>query len=138
MSAQMLYNNIQEEVSPLRVVKSDLKVFTTRYLESLNLITAVGWSVTDDAWIKYCQMLADIESHLMRKDELTVYFKYELFNSSSASYLFKIIQRLNKAHANGKTVKIYWSCTTTNENEILDMGLDFAPMCDFQFKISNI
>ncbi|MEP1033541.1 SiaC family regulatory phosphoprotein [Ekhidna sp.] len=138
MSAQMIHTNIQEEISPLRLVKSELKVFTTRYLESLNLITAVGWSVTDDAWIKYCQILADMETHLLRKDDLTIYFKFELFNSSSASYLFKIIQRFNDAHAAGKTVKIYWSCALDDDNEMLDAGLDFAAMCDFQFKISNL
>lgn len=138
MNAQRIHTNIQAEVSPLRVVKSELKVFNTRYLESLNLMTAVGWSVTDDAWIKYCQMLADIETHLMKNDELTIYFKFELFNSSSATYLFKIIRRFNDAHAKGKIVKIYWSCTEEDENEVLDMGLDFAPMCDFPFKISNI
>lgn len=138
MNAQMIGINNHENQSPLRVVKSELKVFQVRYLKSLNLITAKGWSITDDAWINYCQILADIESHMLRNDELTIYFKYELFNTSSAGYLFKIIQRLNRAHANGKTVKIYWSCNSNNEEEMIDVGMDLAGMCDFAFKISHL
>ncbi|MEP1114880.1 MAG: SiaC family regulatory phosphoprotein, partial [Ekhidna sp.] len=120
MNALTITPTHQEEVSPLHLVKSDLKVFKVRYLESLNLITAVGWSITDDAWLKYCELLADIESHLVNRDELTIYFKYELFNSSSAAYLFKIIRRFNEAHSKGKTVKIYWSCNSNNENEMVE------------------
>jgi len=124
-------------VSPLRLVKSDLKVFNVRYLESLNLILATGWSITDDAWIKYCQMMADIELHLRKNDGLNIYFKLELFNTSSAVYLFKLIKRLNAAHAQGKTVKIYWSCASDdNDDAMLDAGLDMAGMCDFKFQIS--
>jgi hypothetical protein len=136
MNAQAITMNYQEEVSPMKVVKSEFKVFNVRYLESLNLITAVGWSITNDAWIKYCQILADIELHLKRRDALKIYFKLELFNTSSAGYLFKIIKRLNKAHAEGKEVKVFWSCATENENEMVEAGLDMAGLCDFKFQIS--
>ncbi|MEP1114875.1 SiaC family regulatory phosphoprotein, partial [Ekhidna sp.] len=64
--------------------------------------------------------------------------KYELFNSSSAAYLFKIIRRFNEAHSKGKTVKIYWSCNSNNENEMVETGMDLAEMCDFKFKISHL
>ncbi|MEO9872482.1 SiaC family regulatory phosphoprotein [Ekhidna sp.] len=137
MNALTINETHQEEVSPLHLVKSELKVFKVHYLGSLNLITVVGWSITDDAWIKYCEMLANIESHFVNRDELAIHFKYELFNTSSAAYMFKIIQRLNKAHAAGKTVKIYWSYTSSNEDEMVDMGLDLSEMCDFEFKISK-
>lgn len=136
MNVQVAYINQQHEESPLRVVKDDWRIFNVRYMENLNLITAVGWSITDDAWIKYCQVLADIESHLRTKEELNVYFKYELYNTSSTRYLFKIIKRLNEAHRDGKKVKIYWSCATENESAMIESGLDLADMCDFEFKIS--
>ncbi len=138
MNVQMIHNAHKELESPLELVKSELKVFNVRYLESLNLITAVGWSVTDDAWAKYCEILANIESHLLNKNSLNIYFKLELFNSSSAKYLFKIIKRLNEAFLNGKDVKIYWSCASSNEQEMIDTGLDLAGMCDFPFKISHL
>ncbi|WP_420577660.1 SiaC family regulatory phosphoprotein [Ekhidna sp.] len=134
----MIQHNCQGEVSPLRVVKSDPKVFTVRYLETLNLILATGWSITDDAWIKYCQMMSDIELHLKRNEELNIYFKLELFNTSSATYLFKIIRRLNEAHKKGKSVKIYWSCAAEyNDDAMLEAGLDMAGMCDFKFQITE-
>ncbi|MEQ9468294.1 MAG: SiaC family regulatory phosphoprotein [Ekhidna sp.] len=137
MNAQVAFMDQQQEVSPLRVVKAISKIFNIRYMENLNLMMVTGWSITDDAWIKYCQMLADIESHLRVREELNIYFKFELFNTSSAKYLFKIIKRLNKAHKEGKMVKIYWSCSASeHENEMIESGLDFASMSDFQFKIS--
>lgn len=136
MSAQALYINHQSGISPLRVVKDDTRVFNIRYIENLNLITVVGWSITDDAWIKYCQMLADIESHLRTREDLNIYFKYDLFNTSSAKYIFRIINRLNKAHADGKQVKVFWSCASGNESEMIESGLDLADMCDFKFSIS--
>ena len=108
------------------MVKSDLKVFNVRYLGSLNLMIAVGWSITDDAWVKYCQMMADIEHHLKRNEELKVYFKLEL------------IKQLNKAHAAGKSVKIYWSCASTDYgSEMVETGLDMAGMSDFSFQITE-
>ena len=138
MNAQMIQHNSQEEVSPLRVVKSDLKIFTVRYLETLNLILATGWSITDDAWIKYCQMISDIDLHLRRNEELNIYFKLELFNASSATYIFKIIKRLNEAHKKGKAVKIYWNCASAyHDAAILEAGLDMAGMCDFKFQITE-
>lgn len=138
MNAQTITHNYQEEISPLRVVKSDLKVFNVRYLGSLNLMIAVGWSITDDAWVKYCQMMVDIEHHLKRNEELKVYFKLELINTSSAKYLFKVIKQLNKAHAAGKSVKIYWSCASTDYgSEMVETGLDMAGMSDFSFQITE-
>lgn len=137
MNAQMNTSRDSYEIAPMQLIKSDLKVFNVRYLPSLNLITATGWSITDDAWVKYCQLLADIESQMIHRDELTIYFKLELFNTSSARYIFKIVNRLNKAHANGKHVKIYWSSQVENEDEMIDAGLDLAGLCDFPFKIST-
>ncbi|MEO1255671.1 MAG: SiaC family regulatory phosphoprotein [Bacteroidota bacterium] len=134
----MIYTEIQETELELRLIKSEVKVFNTRYREGLNLLTAVGWSVTEDTWAKYCQMLADIESHLTKKNSLKVYFKLELFNSSSAKYIFKIIKKLNTAFHSGKDIKMYWSCATSNEREMIDTGLDLAGMCDFPFKISHL
>ncbi len=134
----MLSNNFREVVSPLRLVKSELKVFNVRYLNTLNLIMATGWSITDDAWIKYCQMMADIELHLKRNEELKIYFKLEIINTSSAGYLFKIIKQLNKAHADGKHVKIYWSCSSADYGkEMVETGLDLAGMSDFNFQITE-
>jgi len=132
------FNNLENlcNVDQMRVVKSDLRVFNVKYYRPLNLITVAGWSVTQDAWVMYCQMLGDIESHLMAKEELNIYFKLNLFNTSSIKYLFKIIKKLNEAYEQGKDVKIYWSCNTENENEIIDAGMDLRGLSDFPFEIS--
>ncbi len=126
-----------DSTSPLKLVKSELKALSVRYLENLNLITVVGWSVSDEVWVKYLQMLEDIESHLRYKAYLNVYFKLELFDNTSAKYFFKIIQRLNKASLKGKNIKIYWSCSFFNRDEMEEIAHDLADMCDFPFQISR-
>ncbi|WP_425390702.1 SiaC family regulatory phosphoprotein [Ekhidna sp.] len=138
MNAQLLDMDYQQEVSPLYVTKSKLKEFSVGYLKSISLITATGWSATEDAWIKYCQMLADIETHLKDQDELKIYFNLEILNATSVGYLFKIIKRLNEAHTDGKQVKVYWRCSSaTCGEEMVDTGLDMAGMSDFEFQITK-
>ena len=122
----------------MRVVKDETRVFQTRYLKGLNLATVRGWSVTKDAQSKYDQLLTDIETHLETENSLNIHFKYELFNSSTVKYLFKIIKILNKAYTNGKVVKIYWSCASRNDGDMIDTGLDLAKMSDFKFQISYL
>ena len=126
-------------VRPLmRVAKNQERMFQTRYQQGLNLVTVRGWSVTTDIHIKYEQLLRDIGTHFESSDSLNLHFKYELFNSSSLRYLFMIIKTLNEAHAKGKTVRIYWSCASSYEAEMIDMGLDLANISDFKFKISYL
>ncbi|MEP1094104.1 MAG: SiaC family regulatory phosphoprotein [Cyclobacteriaceae bacterium] len=122
----------------MKVVRDEERIFQTRYLQGLNLITVRGWSVTTDIHIKYTQLLTDIQTHFVSSDSLNLHIKYELFNSSSLRYLFKIIKTLNEAHAKGKAIKIYWSCASSNEAEMIDMGLDLANMSDFKFQISYL
>lgn len=126
------------ENTPRRVVRDEDRMFQTRYLQGLNLVTVRGWSVTNDINEKYTQLLNDIRNHFEISNSLNLHFKFELFNNTTLRYLFKIIKILNEAHAKAKSVKIYWSCATENESEMIDMGLDLANMSDFQFKISYL
>ena len=131
---QIVFN---DSISTLQLIKSELKALSIRYLEQLNLITVVGWSISDEVWVKYLQMLEDIETHLRYKGYLNIYFKLELFDSTSARYLFKIIKKLNMASSDGKSIKIYWSCSFFNRDEMEEMGHDLEEMCDFPFQISR-
>ena len=119
----------------MTVTKSGLKTFKIRYLRTLNLITATGWSNTNDAWAKYCNLLGDIESHLLYNEELKVYFNLKAFDASSVRYLYKLIQRLNKAQTQSKQVKLFWSCDQENF-EMLEMGIDLKEVADFPVEIS--
>lgn len=126
----------QTTLPPARIKKIEERAFEVRYIQNLNLVIVKGWSITSDIHSKYGQLLIDIENHLNARNTLNFHFKYELFNSSSAKYLFTIIKRLNKADAVGKSVKVYWSCASENEEEMFDTGIDLAGMCDFKFEIT--
>ena len=127
----------QQIVPPVFMKKNaEDRVFQVRYLQGLNLVSVKGWSITADVHDKYSQLLLDIRSHLIVRDTLNVHFKYDLFNGTTAKYLFRIIKAMNNAHRDGKTVKIYWSCDTENEKEMIETGLDYAGMCDFNFEIT--
>ncbi len=118
--------------------KTHDRIFQVRYLQSLNLVTVRGWSLTKEIHQKYSQLIINIDQHLDRSNCLNIHFKYELFNSSSLKYIFQIIKKMNEAHAAGKLVKIFWSCTSVNESEMIEMGLDLMDMCDFKFQISYL
>ncbi|WP_421765703.1 SiaC family regulatory phosphoprotein [Ekhidna sp.] len=62
-------------------------------------------------------------------------FQTGTFQHVFSQNILKIINRLNKAYANGKKVKIYWSSQVENEAETMDAGLELSGLCDFPFKI---
>ena len=129
-------NTSTNELTQMRVSKNRRNTFEVRYIRRLSLVIVVGWSITKDTTAKYAALLEDIHDHFLTNNQLVVFFKYNLFNTSSASYLFKIIKKLNNAYKDGKEVKIYWSCT--EEEEMVDIGLDLAGMSDFPFKITYL
>lgn len=136
MNAQMITRTRQEEESPLRLIKSELKVLNIQYNRALNIISAIGWSTSQDTWVKYLQILADIESHLLQRDELNIYLKLNMINTSSTKYIFKIIKKLNQAYSQGKKVRLFWSCNTEHDSEMIDTGLDLRGLSHFPFEIN--
>lgn len=128
----------QKGLPTTRIQRDEDRIFQTRYLEQLNLITVMGWSITRDIHEKYEQLLKDLIGHFKFSKCLNIHFKYDLFNSSSLKYLFKIIKALNHAHRSGNKVTVYWSCNSKNDSEMVDMGLDLANISDFKFDISYL
>jgi hypothetical protein len=139
MTAQL---QIQPTTRPvLRVVpKHDAyeeQALEVRILSGLDLIIVKGWSIAPDVQNTYENIMSFITTHLSTKNELTIYFKYELFNPITVRYLFKIIMLLNRKHASGKIVRVYWNAGEMME-DMADTGYDLAQLCDFDFKISQL
>jgi hypothetical protein len=109
--------------------------FHIRANHHLNSIYISGWSIDPDVAQKYERVVSFITAHLSRADELTIYIKYQLFNTTTAKYLFDIIKLLNTYHAKGKQVEIHWDCGELMD-EMLDTGFDLAQLCNFDFKIT--
>jgi len=111
-------------------------LLNVRILHNMGIVTVSGWSIHQNIHDKYGQILSFLEHTLMYRDAVTMCFKYELFNPSTARYLFKIIKLLNHFHAMGHTVTLHWLCGETHD-EILDAGMDFRELADFDFRIGR-
>ncbi len=120
-------------ISDYQLLKA--RPFKVRANHHLNAIFISGWSIAPDVAQKYESILEFTTAHLSRTDELTIYIKYQLFNPTTAKYLFDIIKLLNAYHAKGKQVEIHWDCGELMD-EMLDTGFDLAQLCNFEFKIS--
>ncbi len=116
--------------------KKQITDFQTQYRDELNLVSVRGWSMGNQIVEKYNQLLSDIQRHLEFNDALNVYFRYETFNVTTLRYLFKILKVLDKAYAKGQQVKIYWSCLSSKESDMIETGIELSNMCDFEFNIS--
>ena len=106
------------------------------YEKSIGLIAIRGWSIAPNVGEKYRDVLSLINSHLSEHRSLRIHFKFDLFNTSSATYLFKIISKLNIAFKNGKDIQVHWSCGSEHKEGLLDAGIDLFGMSDFDFIIS--
>lgn len=131
---------------PTLAARSTMRVLSTeetedhslevRTMSGLDLVIVRGWSIAPTVSEKYADLLQFISAHLAKKEHLTIYIKYELFNPLTVKYLFKIIMLLNYQRTLGHNVKIYWDAGEMME-DMLDTGYDLAQFCDFEFKISH-
>lgn len=113
----------------------DGRFLEVRTISALDLLVVRGWSVSANVDQVYMDILEFIPAHLSVKDNLTIFFKYELFNPTTTRYLFKIIMLLNREYAKGKNVKIQWDCGDMMD-EMMDTGFDLAQLCEFEFNIT--
>ncbi|WP_258105285.1 DUF1987 domain-containing protein [Marinoscillum sp. MHG1-6] len=123
--------------SPMSVIhKSPLldKKLNISFRPNLNVLVVKGWSVKKEYASLYEKLLEQIREHLKTENSLTVYLSYDLFNSSTAKFVFNLIKVFNKAHAKDARVKIEWIVEEEND-ELFESGFDFKEFCEFSFLI---
>lgn len=106
-----------------------------RYVENHNFIMIKGWSLAKENVKRYQYLLENIRYHLDEHDTLTIHFAYQIFNATTAKFLFSTFKLFNKALIEGKKVKCIWY-VKEGDDEMFETGIDLRAMCDFQFKIS--
>ncbi len=102
---------------------------------NLNFIEVKGWSVGEFLGGRYEQLIRKVQLFLDKRDGLIISFNYEMFNTTTIKYLLSIIKFMNRAHKEGKSVKIYWKVDADRLDEMTEAALDLSMMCDFDFKI---
>ncbi|MEO9474418.1 MAG: SiaC family regulatory phosphoprotein [Cyclobacteriaceae bacterium] len=130
-------HNTTSYLHPAPVAKAPISrpPLKIRYVENHNFILIKGWSLAQENVKRYQYLLENIRYHLDEHDTLTIHFAYQLFNATTAKFLFNTIKLFNKALIKGKNVKCIWY-VKEDDNEMFETGIDLRAMCDFQFKIS--
>ncbi len=69
------------------------------------------------------------------KENLTLYFRIKYFNTSSSTYLFKILELLVPVYEKNKNVKIIWY--NNNDDDSLESWMSLMYDIDLPFEIVN-
>jgi len=113
----------------------DQKLLKISFLEKKNFLSIKGWSVTPELKVVYAVLLEEIQDHLATNEGITINFDYKIFNPFTAQFLFKVIQILGQAKAQGKRININWIAEKYN-TEIYEMGMDLRELCEFDFNVN--
>ncbi len=65
--------------------------------------------------------------------KMTLEFKMDYFNSTSAKYLLDILKLIDVAHTNGCSVKINWLYDSRDE-DMLESGEEFSQLVNIPFE----
>ena len=68
-----------------------------------------------------------------KKKKIPFSFNFEYFNSTSAKYILDILNKLDKLHANGFNIVVYWHHEKLDE-DILKAGKSFEEMTSVPFE----
>jgi hypothetical protein len=86
-------------------------------------------------WIdSYSNEIKNLDEETKKDQTITIHFKLEYFNSSSAKYFLDIIKSvLAGFYANGVEVKIYWHFEEGDE-DMQEAGEELSHMVKYPFK----
>ena len=102
--------------------------------EKLGIAVFKGWSEGIDVTPVYDEALESINTYIDNSPRLTVYFKFQFFDTHSLSYICRIIKLLDTHHRQGKKVAVKWGWQSSTSVMKL-MGEDFKELCDFPFEV---
>lgn len=112
----------------------ELRTFTIDFNEELGFIDIKGWSLPTDVDDQYSRLQIQVKDYLKDHQQLTMNLKYEMLNSTTIKYLLDLIKQMNRAHMEGKYMKIFWNCDPL-EQEMIEAAMDVSLMCKFDLEI---
>ncbi len=117
---------------------SGVKTFSVKYRKELNLLKVTGNGLAKETWARLEEALTYVDLHFINSSELKIYFRIETISGTGVKYLFLLIKKLNQLFEEAKKVKVFWSCQSEYETEILDLGCDLQQFCKFPFEVSYL
>ena len=108
---------------------------TIRFIKEINALAVSGRSTGLEVLPAYTKLIEQVEQHFTHTSSLKCYFHYTVINASTTKLLFNLFKRLTTAQEKGHQIEIYWLINKDDE-ELIDIGLDFKNLYDLDFKIT--
>lgn len=109
-----------------------MHLFEARYLWQKDTFILKGWSTGEDPARKYHQIEAFLQKNKQHLKSIHFLFEFDIFDASTAKYLFRIFRALNEIQKLGGTTSVHWICEE-QDLEMIDTGLDFMEFYDGSF-----
>lgn len=101
------------------------------------LFYIAGNSFPDNVLEFYQPLLKWIDEYVQNPSpKMLFHFRFNYVNSSTKKLLQLIMTKLSKVHSGGKVVRVLWEAKETDE-DLVDMGREFALMYDFTVKVQE-
>ena len=111
------------------------EALSIRYIKKINTIAVTGYSTGLEVFPAYTNLIQQLDDHFLQYNTLKCYFHYAVINASTTKMLFKLFRKLAKEQEKGSQIVIYW-VIEENDQELIDVGLDFKNLYDLNFHIT--
>jgi len=116
--------------------EGNLKIPKVNFDPDHGLIELSGRSTPENTETVYRPLIDWMEEYVKApKESTTVNIRFEYFNSSSAKYLIRLLEFLNRLDESGKKFAINWFY---EDEELLEYGEDFEDVLELHFNYINV
>tara|TARA_Y100001972_G_C7664995_1_gene336035 strand:+ start:4076 stop:4465 length:390 start_codon:yes stop_codon:yes gene_type:complete len=107
-----------------------------RYIKKINIVAVRGRSTGLEIVPAYTNLIQQVESHFHKNNQLKCYFHFSVINASTTKLLFKLFRLLVNAQRNGHQIEVLW-VIEEDDQELIDVGLDFKNLYNLDFQITS-
>jgi len=88
--------------------RADTSQMNIKVLDNLFFAEVGPWSLSGDLKEEYPRLIDWIDNHRSMTENVCLFFDFKMFSSSSAKFLYHIIQKCRSFRDAGKPVNICW------------------------------
>ncbi len=125
---------VADKIEHQRAITTEERL-TIRFIKEINALAVSGRSTGLEVLPAYIKLIEQVEQHFTHASSLKCYFHYTVINASTTKLLFNLFKRLTTAQEKGHQIEVYWLIDKDDE-ELIDIGLDFKNLYDLDFKIT--
>jgi len=119
------------------VIRSTDVTPSLRLMPQKEYLLIKGVSCSEDVSGFYRQVLELLDAYAaMDKDRLTLYFKFEKYDTNSVQYIFQIMKRIEILAESGMDVDVVWYYKEGNES-MKEMGENLRDLFELQVNLNS-